>query len=194
MAVTLQLRTGLKAVLPSSGMVVGEPLFATNTKELYIADSETTSVPAAVDIAAFGAIGTVADGDLLYMYDVSQEATDPKARKITFDDFKTALNIPPGSTDEKVATASGATAGYLGTNGTDGVLRAGNGLSMTAGAENAFVTMALFIADQAQGDIIYRGASAYARLGAGTAGGILSTQGAAANPHWINTIDGGTFA
>jgi len=194
MAVTIKLRQGLKAVLPDSGMVVGEPLFATNTKELYIADSTTTSVPAAVDIAAFSDLGVVADGDLLYVYDVSQEATDPKARKITFEDFKTALNIPAGSTDEKVATASGATAGYLGTNGTDGVLRAGNGLSMTAGAENAFVTMALFIADQAQGDIIYRGASAYARLGAGTAGGILSTQGAAANPHWINTIDGGTFA
>ena len=194
MAVTIKLRQGLKAVLPDSGMVVGEPLFATNTKELYIADSTTTSVPAAVDIAAFSDLGVVADGDLLYMYDVSQEATDPKARKITFEDFKTALNIPAGSTDEKVATASGATAGYLGTNGADGVLRAGNGLSMTAGAENAFVTMALFIADQAQGDIIYRGDSAYARLGAGTAGGILSTQGAAANPHWINTIDGGTFA
>jgi hypothetical protein len=194
MAVTIKLRQGLKAVLPDSGMVVGEPLFATNTKELYIADSTTTSVPAAVDIAAFSDLGVVADGDLLYMYDVSQEATDPKARKITFGDFKTALNIPVASTDEKVATASGATAGYLGTNGADGVLRAGNGLSMTAGAENAFVTMALFIADQAQGDIIYRGDSAYARLGAGTAGGVLSTQGAAANPHWINTIDGGTFA
>jgi hypothetical protein len=194
MAVTIKLRQGTKATLPSSGMTVGEPLFATDQKELFIADSASTVAPAAIDTSAFEAIGAVADGDLMYMYDVSVEAGSVHAKKIAFSDFKTALNIPPGSTDEKVATASGATAGYLGTNGTDGVLRAGNGLSMTAGAENAFTTLALYFASEAQGDIIYRGSAAYARLAAGTAGGILETQGASANPRWINTIDGGTFA
>lgn len=193
MALTIKLRQGLKAALPSSGMTVGEPLWSTNTQELYVATAADASVPAAIDIAAFGALGAVATDDLIYMYDTSAGATSPKAKKITFDDFKTALNIPVASTDEKVATATGATAGYLGTNGTDGILRAGNGVSMTAGGANAFVTMALFIASEAQGDIIYRGAASYDRLAAGTAGGILETQGAAANPRWINTIDGGTF-
>lgn len=193
MAIKIKVRQGLKAALPSSGMEIGEPLFSTDTKELNIADSATTSVPFGIDIAAHGAIGTIANDDLLLMHDVSQAATLPKNKKVAFSDFKAALNIPAGSTDEKVATASGATAGYLGTNGADGLLRAGNGVSMTAGGSNAFTTMALYIASQAQGDIIYRGASDYARLGAGTAGGILETQGAAANPRWINTIDGGTF-
>ena len=193
MAVTIKLRQGLKAVLPDSGMTVGEPLWATNTQELFIATAADASVPAAIDIAAFGAIGSVASDDLVYMYDVSAGATSPKAKKITFDDFKTALNIPAASTDERVATATGATAGYLGTDGTDGVLRAGNGVSMTAGGANVFVTMALFFDSEAQGDIIYRGTSGYARLAAGTAGRILETQGAGANPRWINTIDGGTF-
>jgi hypothetical protein len=41
-----------------------------------------------------------------------------------------------------------------------------------------------FIGSAAQGDILYRGASAWARLGAGTSGQVLKTQGAAANPTW----------
>lgn len=41
-----------------------------------------------------------------------------------------------------------------------------------------------FIGSAAQGDILYRGASGWARLGAGTDGQFLKTQGAAANPLW----------
>jgi len=194
MAITIKLKQGLKAALPTSGLTIGEPLFSTDTKELNIADSATTSVPVGIDIAAHGAIGVVATDDLVMMHDVSQAASAPKNKKITFADLKTALNIPAASSDEKVAAASGATAGYLGTNGTDGVLRVdAAGLKMVAGGANAFVTVGLSMASEAQGDIWYRGAAAYSRLAAGTAGGILETQGAAANPRWINTIDGGTF-
>lgn len=193
MAVTLKLRQGTKANLPTTGMTVGEPLWCTNTLELYVADAATTKVPINIDLAALGALGAVATDDLLYMYDTSAGATDPKGKKITFDDFKTALNIPPGSTDEKVACASGATAGYLGTDGTDGVLRAGTGLSMTAASQNTHTTMALFFASEAQGDIIYRGNTDWARLATGTAGTVLQAGGAGSNPSWISTIDGGTF-
>ena len=41
-----------------------------------------------------------------------------------------------------------------------------------------------FIGSAAQGDIIYRGASSWARLSAGTAGQALLTGGAGANPSW----------
>jgi hypothetical protein len=41
-----------------------------------------------------------------------------------------------------------------------------------------------FIGSAAQGDILYRGASGWARLGAGTAGNVLCTNGAGANPAW----------
>lgn len=41
-----------------------------------------------------------------------------------------------------------------------------------------------FIGSAAQGDILYRGASAWARLGAGTSGYFLKTNGASANPEW----------
>jgi hypothetical protein len=41
-----------------------------------------------------------------------------------------------------------------------------------------------FIGSAAQGDILYRGASGWAKLAAGTSGQFLKTQGAGANPVW----------
>lgn len=47
----------------------------------------------------------------------------------------------------------------------------------------------LTIGSQAQGDVIYASsASAWARLGAGTSGQFLKTQGAGANPTWSNVV------
>jgi len=194
MTLRIKVRQGLKAALPTTGMEVGEPLFCTDTQELYFATAATTKVPVKTDLEPLDAIGTIANDDLLLMSDTSVAAGSPRQKKVAFSDFKTALNIPAGSSDEKVATASGATAGYLGTNGTDGVLRTdAAGLKMVAGGSNAYVTLGLSFVSESQGDIIYRGASAYARLGAGTAGGFLQTGGAGQNPTWVTTVDGGTF-
>jgi len=41
-----------------------------------------------------------------------------------------------------------------------------------------------FVGSAAQGDILYRDASGWARLGAGTSGQVLKTQGSGANPLW----------
>ena len=49
-----------------------------------------------------------------------------------------------------------------------------------------------FIGSAAQGDILYRGASAWARLPAGTNGQLLRTNGAAANPSWQSVPVQGT--
>ncbi len=196
MSLKLKFRRGTKAQLASViDMEQGMPMYCTDTQELSIATAADAHAPAAIDINAYGALGSVAIDDLIYMYDVSAAADAVKARKITFADFKTALSIPESSTDEKVATVSGATAGYLGTNGTDGILRVdAAGLKMVAGGSDAFVTLGLSFADEAQGDIMYRGASAYARLQAGTAGAFLKTNGASSNPSWETTVDGGSFA
>jgi hypothetical protein len=43
-----------------------------------------------------------------------------------------------------------------------------------------------FVGSAAQGDILYRGASTWTRLGAGTSGQYLKTQGAGANPVWAS--------
>jgi hypothetical protein len=58
----------------------------------------------------------------------------------------------------------------------------------TAGAgdtEECTLSEALdFVGSAAQGDILYRGAATWTRLGAGTNGHYLQTQGAGANPQW----------
>ncbi len=49
-----------------------------------------------------------------------------------------------------------------------------------------------FIGSASHGDILYRGASAWARLAAGTSGQFLKTNGAGANPEWANGGGGWT--
>ena len=144
----LQLKRGLKANLPSTGMLAGEPLVTTDRGTLHIATDTTTKlpvVPALEDLVTLASIDGAAD--LLIVHD-SSETTGQKEKKITFDNFKAALNIPAGSTDEKVAIVAGGTAGYVwGTDGTDGVIRMNTSMAWTKDASNGFVTLAVNIVD-----------------------------------------------
>ena len=144
----LQLRRGLKTNLPTTGMLAGEAHFTTDRGTLHVATDATTKlpvVPAIDDLVTLASVDGAAD--LLIIHDASQ-ATGQKEKKITFDAFKTALNIPAGSSDEQVAVVAGGTAGYIwGTNGTNGVIRLNNSLSWTKDAGNAFVTIAVETVD-----------------------------------------------
>jgi hypothetical protein len=143
-----QLKRGLKVNLPSTGMLAGEPLVTTDRGTLHVATSATTKlpvVPAIDDLSTLASINGAAD--LLIVHDASEVAA-PKEKKITFDAFKTALNIPAASTDELVAVVSGGTSGYIwGTDGTNGVIRLNSSLSWTKDAGNAFVTIAVDTVD-----------------------------------------------
>lgn len=144
----IQIKRGIKANLPTTGMLAGELHVTTDRGSLHVATDATTKlpvVPAIDDLAAMPAIDGAAD--LILMHDAS-EAAAQKEKKVTFDAFKTALNIPAGSTDEKVAVVSGGTAGYIwGTDGTDGILRMNTSMSWTKDAGNAFVTLAVGTVD-----------------------------------------------
>lgn len=143
----LQLRRGLYTNLPTSGMLTGEPHVTTDRGTLHVATDATTKLPVVPAIDALSTLAAI-DGaaDLLIMHDAS--ATGQKEKKITFDAFKTALNIPPGSSDEKVAVVAGGTSGYIwGTDGTDGVIRMNSSLSWTKDAGNAYVTLAVGTVD-----------------------------------------------
>jgi len=140
----LQLKRGLKANLPSSGMLAGEPLVTTDRGTLHLATDATTKipvVPAIDDLATLASVDGAAD--FLLLHDAS-EASGQKEKKITFNAFKTALAIPAGSSDEMVAVVSGGTPGFLwGTDGTNGVIRMNTSMSWTKDAGNAFVTLAV---------------------------------------------------
>ena len=139
----IQLKRGLKANLPSSGMLAGEAHFTTDRGTLHVATDATTKlpiVPAIDDLQTLASIDGAAD--LLIIHDAN--GTGQKEKKVTFDAFKTALNIPPGSSDEKAAVVSGGTSGYLwGTDGTNGILRMNVSMRMTKDASNGFVTLAV---------------------------------------------------
>jgi hypothetical protein len=143
----IQLRRGLKANLPTSGMLAGEAHVTTDRGTLHVATDTTTKIPVVPAIDDLTTLSSV-DGtaDLLIIHDAS--ATGQKEKKITFDSFKTALNIPAASTDEKVAVVSGGTSGYVwGTDGTDGVLRMNSSMSWSKDAANGFVTLAVGTVD-----------------------------------------------
>ena len=144
----LQLKRGLKANLPTTGMLAGEPHVTTDRGTMHVATGATTKlavVPAIDDLTTLGAVS--GSEDLLIIHDGS-ETSGQKEKKITFDAFKTALNIPAGSTDEKVAVVAGGTAGYIwGTDGTNGVIRLNSSLSWTKDAGNGFVTIAVETVD-----------------------------------------------
>jgi hypothetical protein len=144
----LQLKRGLKANLPTTGMLAGEPHVTTDRGTLHVATDATTKlpvVPAIDDLTTLPSVDGVSD--LILIHDAS-ETSGQKEKKITFNNFKTALNIPPASSDEKVAVVSGGTAGYIwGTDGTNGVIRLNSSLSWTKDAGNAFVTIAVETVD-----------------------------------------------
>lgn len=141
---TVQIKRGLKANLPTSSLLAGEQFFTTDRATLHVATDATTTkpvVPAVDDLTTLASISGAED--LILIHDASENAA-PKEKKITFDAFKTALNIPEGVADEKVAVVSGGTSGYLwGTSGADGVLRMGASMSWAKDAGNGFVTLSV---------------------------------------------------
>ena len=143
----IQVKRGLDANLPTSGLLVGEPLITTDRGNLAVATDATTTINITPAIDKLTTLASVTGAaDLLIIHDA--DATGQKEKKITFDAFKTALNIPAGSTDEKVAVVSGGTSGYLwGTDGSDGVIKMGSSMQWTKDAGDGYVTLDVSIID-----------------------------------------------
>jgi hypothetical protein len=129
-------------------MLAGEPHVTTDRGTLHVATDATTKlavVPAIDDLGTLASVDGAAD--LIMLHDAS-ESSGQKEKKMTIADFKTALNIPNGDTDEKVAVVSGGAAGYIyGTDGTDGVIRLNSSLSWVKDAGNGFVTISVATVD-----------------------------------------------
>jgi hypothetical protein len=139
----IQNKRGLKANLPTSGMLAGELFLTTDRGTAHFATGATTTVPVVPPIDDLVTLASVnGAADLVIIHDA--DGTGVREKKMTFNAFKTALNIPAASTDELVAVVSGGTAGYIwGTDGTDGILRMNSSMTWTKDAGNAFVTIAV---------------------------------------------------
>lgn len=148
MTTRIQVKRGLRANLPSSSMLAGEPMFTTDRGTLHVAVDSGTSLPVVPPIDELVTLAAV-DGsaDLVLIHDAS-ETGGQKEKKMTFAEFKAALNIPTGASDEMVAVVAGGTSGFIwGTDGTDGIIRLNNSLSWTKDSGNGFVTIAVDLVD-----------------------------------------------
>lgn len=108
----IRLRRGA-AALPSAEGKQGEPHYRTGRKGISMSDGTNwhTLVPFLDDLVAMGSGDITANDDKLLIHDASAEGVKEKA--ITIANFKTALNIPAASSDEKVAVDGDGTPGYL---------------------------------------------------------------------------------
>ncbi len=144
----IQLKRGLDTNLPNTSLLAGEPMVTTDRHNLEVATDATTRFPVTPAIDRLTTLaGVTGASDLIMVHDAS-EAANQMEKKITFDAFKTALNIPEGGSDELVAVITGGTAGYVwGTDGTDGIFRMGASMSWAKDAGNAFVTLNVDVVD-----------------------------------------------
>ncbi len=144
---SVQQKRGLFANLPSTALLAGQVYVTTDRQTAHFPTDSTTMVAIVPAIDALNTLTSVAGAaDLLIMHDADEVGV--KEKKITFNNFKTALNIPAASSDERVAVVSGGTAGFIfGTDGTDGILRMNTSMVMTKDAGDAFVTLAVGAVD-----------------------------------------------
>ncbi len=143
----IQLKRGLHANLPTSGLLVGEALVTTDRGNLSVAIDATTKINITPAIDQLNTLAVInASADLMILHDA--DATGQKEKKVTVESFKASLNIPTASTDEKVAVVNGGTAGYIwGTDGTDGVIKMGSSMQWTKDASNGFATIDVNVID-----------------------------------------------
>jgi hypothetical protein len=94
------------------------------------------------------------------------------------------MDIAEADIDAIESTLSGPVTGTDLTMATSKIL--GRSTASTGPVEELTISQALdFIGSAAQGDILCRGASGWARLAAGTSGQVLQTNGTGANPSWV---------
>lgn len=138
----IQIRRGLDENLPTTLILAGEPHVTTDRNNLYVGKDATTLAPVTPAIDKLTTLASInGAADFILIHDAS-EAAAAKEKKMTFNAFKEALNIPTESSDEKVAVVSGGTSGYLwGVDGTDGVIRMGSSMKWVKHESNGYVTI-----------------------------------------------------
>ena len=109
----------------------------------------------------------------------------------TADAIETYFSITDPTSSDKTITfpnASGTVilSGHTFTGNVSGTLGSGGTTTLTI-TGNAVDGTNIALGSDAQGDIMYYDGTNYARLGAGTAGFLLQTGGAGANPSWVDS-------
>ena len=187
----VQNKRGTKATLPTTNTLPGELYLPTDSKTIHVGNASGSTYPATPSVVDLTQISSgVQDIDLLMLTDVSE--TGQKEKKITVADFKGALNIPPASTDEKVALANGKSAYYLNeiivTDDihTRHIAKVTSELRVPDGKMTFDIKNGAIFTDQMAGD------TSHTPLTQGNNGDILMSKGDGSFA-WANVIDCGTW-
>lgn len=137
-------------------------------------------------LASIAALGTVADR-LAYTTGIDTWAETPISA------FGRSLIDDAAATNARTTLGSGATGDSLFTAATAAAARTTLGLGSLA-VQSSIDGTDIILGSDAQGDLLYRNATQWTRLPAGTSGDFLQTQGAAANPQWATPAGSTTSA
>lgn len=161
--------------------------------------SGATATPLANSLSSIiDAVGAV-QGDILYRNASVWTVLAPGTSGQVLSSGGAAANpswatVSGTGTVTSVATNNGLTGGPITSTGTIGLatIATGNVLANTTGSTAVPVATTpsaiLDVIGSAQGDILYRGASAWAVLTPGTAGQHLATGGPSSTPSWANSV------
>jgi len=183
------------------GIVNSTPSITNNY--VYANISGSSAQPYGVSVSALldSAIGNT-EGDVLYRSGSAWSALAPGTSGQVLTTFGAGSNpawssVVGSGTVTSVATANGITGGPITGSGTVGLATVANNalLANTSGitAAPSATTMSAYLDSvfgSSQGEIIYRAGSTWVALAPGTAGQVLQTGGAAANPQWAAATSG----
>lgn len=154
---------------------------------LILGSGDGTNTVTAPTIRGAKRTGTNAIGPNLTIDAINGTGTGGSGKII----FQTAsASATPGTTENTMASRleinSAGAIGIAGANyGSANQVLLSGGSATTPSWSNVNGSV-ITIPSQAQGDILYRGASAWERLPAGTSGQLLQTKGSAQNPQWVS--------
>lgn len=138
----------------------------------------STSIPTNARILAVTANLTLTDGGVGSTYTLGTSALTG--------DITTPINSFVTTIGN--STVSNAKLAQMASN----TIKGNNGVSTTNPSDLTVSQVLDMLTGSVQGDIIYRGSTAWAVLHAGTSGQVLQTQGASANPLWATLAGAGT--
>ncbi len=196
--------TGTVTNVATGSGLTGGPITSTGTIALAtVVDSRIlanvsgiTAAPTANTLSAILDIAGTAQGDILYRNATVWVVLAPGTSGQVLTSQGSAANLqwatPTTGTVTSVATGSGLTGGTITTTGTLALAAITNNtvLANVSGGSLApsstTPTLILDVIGATQGQVLYRGASAWTALAVGTNGQVLASQGTAANPHWVD--------
>ena len=143
-----------------------------------------------VPVSISSSSGSISNGDTFYMSFVRSGNVGATGTAATIAVGTVTGNTVSAGGSATAAVANSGSSGSATFDFTFGIPTGATGATGPAGPttpdDNSVTGAKIAMGSDAQGDVLYYGGTDYERLGAGTSGNYLKTQGAGANPAWAS--------